>query len=169
MDDEIFNVVTREGLVVGKARRSEVHGNPGLIHQTVHCLVFNSKNELYLQKRSLSKDVQPGKWDTSVGGHLMPEESALEGIQRETSEELSISGAKFTHLYRYLMSNAIETELVDTYKIIYDGPIRPNPEEISEGRFWKPAEIESALDQDIFTPNFVEEWNRYNAMSETNK
>ena len=70
MKEEIFTVVDKNDQPVGKATRSEVHGNPKLIHRVSHVLVFNSKGDLFLQKRGLNKDVQPGMWDTSVGGHV---------------------------------------------------------------------------------------------------
>ena len=162
--NEIFEIVDKEARVIGHARRCEAHGNPALMHRVVHCLVFNSQGELYLQKRSENKDIQPGKWDTSVGGHMKPGESALEAVRRETGEELSIKKDDFIFLYRYILSNEIETELVDTYQLVYDGPVHPDPSEISEGRFWRKEEVESALKSGIFTPNFEDEWNHYRQM-----
>jgi isopentenyldiphosphate isomerase len=159
---EIFDIVDIQGNIIGRATRGEVHGNPALIHQTVHCLVFNSQGELYLQKRALHKDVQPGKWDTSVGGHVNLGESMAEAIRRETEEELGIRPEKFQFLYRTLMRNEIESELISTYLVIHDGPITPNPDEISEGRFWSIQEIEKrGLGCGLFTPNFEEEWVKY--------
>ena len=159
--NEIFEIVDKDGNVIGHARRCEAHGNPALMHRVVHCLVFSSNGELYLQKRSETKDIQPGKWDTSVGGHMIPKENPLEAIRRETLEELSIKTDDFIFLYRYILSNEIETELVDTFKLVYDGPVNPDSSEISEGRFWKKSEIEAALKSGIFTPNFEDEWNHY--------
>ena len=162
--NELFEIVDKDGSVIGHARRCEAHGNPALMHRVVHCLVFNSKGDLYLQKRSETKDIQPGKWDSSVGGHLKPRETSLEAVRRETGEELSIKTDDFIYLYRYILSNDIETELVDTFKLIYDGEINPDPSEISEGRFWRATEIETALKSGIFTPNFEDEWNHYRQM-----
>ena len=157
---EIFDIVDVQGNIIGRATRGEVHGNPALIHQTVHCLVFNSKGELYLQKRSLHKDLQPGKWDTSVGGHINLGEAPLAAIHRETEEELGIRPENFKFLYRTLMRNEIESELITTYLVIHDGHITPNPDEISEGRFWSVQEIKNTLGRGLFTPNFEEEWEK---------
>ena len=41
-----------------------------LLHPVVHLHLFNSRGELYLQKRPEWKDIQPGRWDTAVGGHV---------------------------------------------------------------------------------------------------
>ena len=84
MAEEMFEIVNEEGLVIGLAPRSECHGNPQLLHQVAHVLVLNSKSELCLQLRPSHKDVQPDKWDTSVGGHVDPGESVLEAAIRES-------------------------------------------------------------------------------------
>jgi isopentenyldiphosphate isomerase len=86
--NEILEVVDKYGNVLKLAKRSEIHRNPSLIHRVVHVLVFDKKGRLLLQKRSLNKDVAPGKWDTSVGGHVNPGEDILEAAKREMKEEL---------------------------------------------------------------------------------
>ena len=68
--EELFPLVDEAGNVVGSATRKECHSGTFWLHPVVHLHVFNSKGELYLQKRSMLKDVQPGKWDTAVGGHV---------------------------------------------------------------------------------------------------
>ena len=73
--EEFLEVVTEEGKLVKTLLRSKIHGNPSLIHRVVHVLISNSEGNLLLQKRSMHKDVAPGKWDTSVGGHVNAGES----------------------------------------------------------------------------------------------
>ncbi|MCK5249813.1 MAG: NUDIX domain-containing protein, partial [Spirochaetaceae bacterium] len=68
--NEIFDLVDDEDRVIGRAGRDEVHGNPALLHRVVHVLVFDGRGRIFLQKRAEDKDVQPGRWDTSVGGHV---------------------------------------------------------------------------------------------------
>ena len=82
MSNEIFDIFDENDQLIGQAARSECHGNPALIHRVAHVLVFNSQGALILQKRSPHKDIQPGKWDTSVGGHLLPGESYEAGAYR---------------------------------------------------------------------------------------
>ncbi|MBI2190469.1 MAG: NUDIX domain-containing protein, partial [Planctomycetes bacterium] len=127
-----------------------------------HVLVFNSRGDLYLQKRSEKKDVQPGRWDTSVGGHLRPGETYLEAARREMREELGIQAdLALVHLYDYPWRCEVESEDIRTYAVVYDGPMVPEPEEISEGRFWTRPEIEGALGSGILTPNFEREMDHY--------
>ena len=125
-------------------------------------LVFNSDGAIFLQRRSPDKDVQPDKWDTSVGGHVDAGEAYEHAARREMREELGITDAELEPLYRYLHSNEYESEMVATFRATWDGPIRVDPGEISEGRFWTVAEIRSAPSS-RFTPNFLDEVRRYEA------
>ncbi|GAB4339584.1 MAG: hypothetical protein Kow0037_24810 [Calditrichia bacterium] len=156
--EEWFDLVTPEGKIIGKAPRSQVHGNPDLLHPVVHVHIFNKKGQLYLQKRADDKEIQPGKWDTAVGGHVHSGESIEHALNREAEEELGISMAKFQPLFRYVMRNEIERELIHGFLLVDDGPFYPDPREISEGKFWDIPEIEKNLGNGTFTPNFEQEY-----------
>lgn len=155
---EYFDLVDPEGNRIGKALRSECHGNPELLHQAIHVFVVNRAGELFLQKRSLNKDVQPGKWDTSVGGHVDAGEDAEDAARRELGEELGASGAQPKFLYSYLWRSPVESELIRSYRLVHEGPFRLQADELDDGRFWPLSEIENSLGSGIFTPNFEFEW-----------
>jgi len=159
--EEILEVVDPNGKVIKTLPRSEIHGNPSLIHKVVHVLVFNRNGELILQRRSMDKDVAAGKWDTSVGGHVNPGETLDEAVIREMEEELGIRGCKPDFLYSYIHSNPYETELVYTFSCTYDGRIKFNAQEIDEVRPWRIEEIRERLDEDIFSENFKHEFRTY--------
>ena len=95
-----------------------------------HVLVFDAQGRLFLQKRTLTKDIQPGKWDTSVGGHLRPGEAPEAGARREMQEELGVAPPALEFLYQYLWQSTRETELVRTYRAIHAGPFALQAEEI---------------------------------------
>lgn len=160
-DSEKLEIVDGKGNVIGLAERSELHQNPGLIHRVVHVLVFNKRGALLLQKRSQQKDVAPGKWDTSVGGHINPGEDALAAAKREMEEELGIKGCRLSRLYSYLFSNRRESELVTTYSCIYEGEPAFNKEEIDEVAFWEITSIKKKLGGDVFSGHFEKEIRRY--------
>jgi isopentenyldiphosphate isomerase len=159
--DEIFDLVNEAGEVVGQALRSECHGNPALMHPVVHVLVHNRQGDLFLQKRALNKDIQPGRWDTSVGGHLLPGETVLDGARREMQEELGVADADLEQAYCYVWRTEIETERVTTFVTCHEGPFELQASEIDEGRFWTADEIEQVLGAGVLTPNFEHEFRTF--------
>ena len=120
--------------------------------------MMNNKGEIVLQKRSEKKFIQPGKWDTSVGGHLEPGESYEKGAIREMKEDLGITGVPIRFLYKYIMSNEIETEIVSTFLVRWNGPVEFDRDEIEEVRVFSAEEIEKNTGMGFFTPNFEEEY-----------
>lgn len=156
--EEWFDLVQPDGKIIGRAPRSAVHGNPDLLHPVVHVHIINSNGEIFLQKRAKTKDIQPGKWDTAVGGHIHSGETIEQAMQRETEEEMGISFARFRPLFRYVRRNEVESELVHGFLLREDGPFYPNPSEISGARFWSLDEIQQNLGAGVFTPNFEKEF-----------
>ena len=157
---ELFPVVDEEGNIVGSATRGECHSGRKLLHPVVHLHVFNANGELYLQKRPAWKDIQPGKWDTAVGGHVDWGESVMQALRREASEELNLSGFKPHAVARYVFESSRERELVFTFLAEAGGDILQPSSELDVGRFWSIDEIRSSMGKGIFTPNFEGEIER---------
>ena len=89
MTEEIFDVVNERDEVIGQQSRSEVH-RLGLMHRAVHVLVFNAAGQVFLQKRSMTKDRQPGLWDSSASGHVDCGEYYDTCAVRELREEIGL-------------------------------------------------------------------------------
>lgn len=159
--NELFDIVDIEGNVTGNATRKECHSGSFLLHPVVHLHLFNSSGELYLQKRSSKKLIQPGKWDTAVGGHIDSGEDVISALYRESKEELGIDNFTPEFVGRYPFRSEVEFELVNIFTTVCDSEITIDPIEIDEGRFWTIKEIEDSLEKDIFTPNFVNEFKQW--------
>lgn len=159
--EERFPIVDEEGRVVGSATRGECHSGSKLLHPVVHLHVFNSRGEVYLQKRPEWKDIQPGKWDTSVGGHIDYSETPEQALIREVREELGITDFVPERVGQYVFESLREREFVYVHRTLYDGPVHPSAEELDGGRFWTLDEIRSAIGQNILTPNFESEFQKF--------
>ena len=159
--EELLEVVNEHGEILKTLPRSVIHGDPSLMHRVVHVLVFNDQGEFLLQKRSMNKDVAPGKWDTSVGGHVNAGETILEALKREMEEELGITICDTHFLYTYIHSNPYESELVYTHSCISSDKISFNKDEIDEVRFWSVDEIGQNMGKGIFSDNFEHEFKTY--------
>lgn len=160
VNQELFPIVNEQGEVIGRATRAECHSGSMLLHPVVHLHIFDSKGRLYLQRRSMNKDIQPGKWDTAVGGHIDYGESVDEALRREVREELGITQFTPIHNFTYNFRSSVERELVYSYRTIYEGEIKIDPVEIDEGRYWDIDDIIEQLGQGVFTPNFEQEFQR---------
>lgn len=154
MSEEIFPIVNELGEVIGKETRAFCHGGSMLLHPVVHIHIFNSKGDIYLQQRAWTKDIQPGKWDTAVGGHVDYGETIQQAVVRECYEELGLKDVQPVAAYRYHWHSAVESELVYVHTLIFEGELIPNADELIDGRFWPIAEVKSFLGKSVFTPNF---------------
>lgn len=158
--DDLVPLVDEDGHITGSATRRHCHDGSKLLHPVVHLHVFNSKGELYLQKRPEWKDIQPGKWDTAVGGHVDLGENVEQALRREVEEELGITDYVPERLTSYVFESKRERELVFVHLTSYDGPVHPDKQELDGGRFWTSAEIEGNLGAGVFTPNFEDEYRK---------
>ncbi|MBS7408532.1 MAG: NUDIX domain-containing protein [Prevotellamassilia sp.] len=158
-DNELLPLTDELGHIVGRATRGECHGGSMLLHPVVHLHVFNPEGALFLQRRPEWKDIQPGRWDTAVGGHVDWGETIDEALRREVSEEIGLTDFTPTFLCRYVFESRRERELVHVYQTVTDHPLCPSAE-TAGGRYFTRREIISHLGRDFFTPNFEQEWQR---------
>lgn len=141
MSEEIFDVVDEKDHVVGQLARSEVH-RLGLLHRAVHIFVFNSTGQVFIQKRSLSKDRQPGLWDSSSSGHVDSGEDYDQSARRELREELGFDlGSTPTKLFKLGPCEETDCEHVWVYRCLWDATIEINRDEIERGEWLEPAEL----------------------------
>ena len=140
---EHFYVVDEHDNVIGKASRKECH-QKRLIHRSVYIIVLNSKGEIFLQKRSMNKDLYPGYYACSATGHVEYGESYEEAAKRELKEELGIE-APLKKICKFKCFSETEREISALYLCYHNGPFKLNNEEISSGKFVKIGEVKRML------------------------
>ncbi|MEJ2384159.1 MAG: NUDIX domain-containing protein [Xanthomonadales bacterium] len=159
---EWLEVVDAQDAVIGLERRGVIHAR-GLMHRSAQVLVFNSAGEVFLQKRSASKDEFPGLWDSSAAGHVNPGEGYADCARRELAEELGITEPVVLEpLFRIPASEATGWEHCSVFRCRYDGPMTLQRNEVDEGRWLPPAEVDGLVDDPgaPLTPAIRRIWRR---------
>ena len=157
-DEEWLPLVNEQGEIIGKAPRSVCHRGEKLLHPVVHLHVLNNQKHVYLQKRPLNKLVQPGKWDTAVGGHISAGETLETALKREAWEEIGLQNFAARLVKTYRWDSEIESELVYVFVSHDFKSIHLHSDEVEEGRFWTQKQIDENIGSQVFTPNFEYEY-----------
>ncbi|MCK5731019.1 MAG: NUDIX domain-containing protein [Draconibacterium sp.] len=157
-DEEWVPLVDEKGKVIGQAPRSQVHNGSKLLHPVVHLHVINRNKAILLQKRPITKDIQPGRWDTAVGGHISAGETLEQALKKEASEEIGLKNfsAKLHKAYKW--ESDIESEFIYMFITFDYKNYHVHSDEVEEARFWTRKQIENNLGEGIFTPNFESEF-----------
>jgi isopentenyl-diphosphate Delta-isomerase len=165
MAEEIFDIVNERDEVIGRKPRREVHAR-GLLHRAVHVLVFNTRGEIFLQKRSLQKDRQPGVWDSSCSGHVDSDEDYDQTAVRELREEIGLSlSATPEKLFKIDACAETDAEFVWVYRCENNGPFQLHPDEIETGDWFAPEYVSRWIKEKPheFAPAFIFIWNLFNS------
>lgn len=163
VSDELLDVVDDNDEVIAVKRRGDIHAQ-GLMHRAVHILLFNSSGELFLQKRSLSKDEQPGKWDSSAAGHVDSGEDYLDCACREIGEELGIVvDQPLQALFKLPAMLRTGNEHCMVYRYCFDGPLVLQADEIDDGKWVDAATMDRrvAMQDPVLTDAICLIWKRY--------
>jgi isopentenyl-diphosphate delta-isomerase len=164
MPEEIFDVVNERDEVVDRKSRREVHAR-GLLHRAVHVLVFNARGEIFLQKRSMLKDRQPGVWDSSASGHVDSGEHYDATAVRELREELGLKiKSPLQKLFKINPCAETDAEFVWIYRCENEGPFVLHPDEIETGGWFAPEKVSKWIAEkpQDFATAFVLVWKMLN-------
>ena len=132
-----------------------------LPHRSTYVLVFNSQGELYVQKRTLSKDVFPGYYDPAAGGVVLAGESYEQGAERELEEEMGIRDVPLTWIFDFYFVNEHVCVWGGVFSCVYNGEVVLQEEEVESGEFMKIADILRRAETEPFTPDGMYVLQRY--------
>lgn len=155
---EMIPIVEPTGKVVARAPREWCHNGSKALHPVVHLHIIDRYSRIYLQKRAATKSLLPLYWDTAVGGHVAYGEYLREALFREAAEELRFHDFNPIPLQSYIYESPTEAELVSCFAAVGAFRLRPDHDEVAEGRWWEIPEIEAAYGKNILTPNFEQEF-----------
>lgn len=160
--EEILDVVDENDRVICQKARSQVH-RLGLMHRSIHVLVFNGSREVFLQKRSMNKDRHPGLWDSSASGHLNCGEAYEACALRELREEIGLTLRMPPEpLLKLPASSQTDFEHVWIYRCNSEGPFTLDSYEVETGRWVGSSELAGWIanrPQD-FSPSFRFIWSK---------
>jgi isopentenyl-diphosphate Delta-isomerase len=160
--NEYFDVVDLADSVVGRRPRAEVH-LLRLRHRAVHIFLFNEQGQVFLQKRSWTKDTSPGRWSSSCAGHVDSGETYDAAARRELAEELGVHEIRLERLFKIEACPETGEEFVWVYRGFHQGPFQLNPAEISFGQWLHPDDLEKQFitSPNLFAPSFVYVWKQF--------
>ena len=160
--DEFLDIVDETDNVIGQSRRSDVHQR-GLLHRSIHLLVFNRSGELLMQKRSMEKDEAPGKWCSSVAGQLDSGEAYEDCVVREAKEEIGLRlNSVPSKLFKIEAHEETGNEFTWVYQVTASGPFVFDPCEVTDLRWFKLKEVDRLIQEqeDSFSSSFLEVFRR---------
>jgi isopentenyldiphosphate isomerase len=150
--DEIVLIVDKDNNETGSVPRHEMRAK-ALPHRACYILVFNSKGELFVQKRTQSKDIYPGYYDIAAGGVVLAGESYEHSAQRELKEELGISNSPLASHFTFKHEDTNNIVWGRVYSCTYDGEMILQEEEVESGFFMAPDKVLELSKKEPFTPD----------------
>ncbi len=147
---ELVAIVDEHNQVVGSATRCEMRSK-SLPHRATYIAIFNSAGELYVQRRTMTKDIYPGLFDPVAGGVVQAGESYEESAVRELAEEMGIEGVPLEPQFEFYFTDGACKVWGRLFRCQWDGPVAPQPEEVAEVLMFTPSAV--LADPGAFTPD----------------
>ncbi len=138
---EYLPIIDEQGNFIGKASREECHHNPKLLYPVVRLYLFNKEGKILLQRRSEKSDIEAGKWDASVAGHVQYGENLEEALKRECLEEINYTIDKFDLVHSWLYNSPQSRSMMFVYIGVIDHKPTANIKEVEEVDFFYLKEI----------------------------
>jgi len=143
---ELFFVVDENDNILEYRTRYDCHHDKSLIHRLIGVAIFNDRGEILLQKRSIHKDLNPGKYGNAVGGHVTKGQTYEEAARREMKEELGIE-IPITFKKKFISRGDEDTHMISFFEGEYNGLFFPDNDEIDKLEFVNPKDLPGLKDQ----------------------
>lgn len=124
-----------------------------LRHAATGIVVLNSKGEIYVHRRTATKDVYPGMYDFCAGGVVQAGEDPTDSARRELAEELGVVVEHLDSLGEADFDDAHARYHAFLFSVTYDGEITHQPEEVEWGAWVTPGRLLEMLDELAFVPD----------------
>lgn len=133
---------------IGSIEKMEAH-HKGVLHRAFSILIFNSKNQLLLQKRSKKKYHSPSLWTNTCCSHPRYGENLQDAIYRRLKEEMGFT-CELTEIFNFIYKvklddNLFENEFDHVFFGIYDGEVAFNKDEVDEYKWTYINEVKSDI------------------------
>jgi isopentenyldiphosphate isomerase len=152
--DEQVLIVDRENNPVGSATRL-IMRQQKLIHRSTYIFVLNQENKLFVQKRTVNKDIFPGFYDIAPGGVILAnDESDKLSALRELDEEMGIK----TDFLEFCFNHFYEPGMVwcAVFLTRWDKELVLQPEEVQWVELMGVQEIFERSQNEEFCPDSLE-------------
>ena len=130
-------------------------------HRSTYILVFNSRGDLFVQKRTMTKDIYPGYHDPCTGGVVLHGESYELSAIRELEEELGVRGVPLTPHFDFSHEDDLGRVWGRVFSCVYDGNMILQAEEVESGEFLSIDTILQRAQTDPYTPDSILALRRY--------
>lgn len=158
--DELVDIVDAADRVLQQASRAEMR-RANLLHRAVYILVRNSHGDLFVHRRTTSKDIYPGYWDVTVGGVVAAGEAYDTAARRELTEEIGITCDALVPLFEVRYRDASTQLIGRAFLARHDGPVTLQEKEIVYGDFVTLDEAERIVREEHCCPDGARVLRRY--------
>lgn len=153
--NEIIQIVDENNTEIAAVTR-RIMREQNLIHRAAYILVFNKAGQLFIQRRTMGKDIYPGYWDVAAGGVVLANESYEDSAYRELEEELGIIDNTLEYCFDHYYENPDNRVWGRVFRCNHEGPFVFQATEVEYGMF---VPVQTALGmsrQEPFTPDGIE-------------
>lgn len=158
MTNEYVILVDEQDNDIGVMEKLQAH-QLGVLHRAFSVFIFNDKEQLLLQQRSLTKYHSAGLWTNTCCSHPRPNETIKDAANRRLFEEMGMScdlKIKTNFIYKTSFENGLTEHELD-YVLIGSSNQNPhiNQDEVADYKWASISDIKTDI---ISNPNQYTSW-----------